>query len=187
MTQRTIINKSIKPLLGLPNKNVFIMDKLYQKNAFYASIFLMTTGKFLGIDYGTKRIGLATSDERGQLAFPREIVLNDSNTFKNIGEIIKKEKISEIIIGESVDFSGKLNALSVRIEEFILELKEKFDLPIQKQKEFLTSVEARKGGETKQTLTQKQSHSRLKDKKRGHIDASAAALILQRYLDKINK
>ena len=42
-------------------------------------------------------------------------------------------------------------------------------------------------GNTKETLTQKQSHSKLKDKKRGHIDSSAAALILQRYLEKINK
>lgn len=140
--------------------------------------------KFLGIDYGTKRIGIALSDDNGRIAFPKEIILNDSNTFKIIGEILKKEKITEIVIGESVDFSGKLNALSVRIEEFILELKEKFGLSINKQKEFLTSVEARKSRETKETLTQKQSHSRLKDKKRGHIDASAAALILQRYLDR---
>ena len=143
--------------------------------------------KFLGIDYGTKRIGLAISDDDGQIAFPKEIILNDFDTFKKINEILKKEKINEVVIGESVDFSGKLNALSARIEEFILELKEKFKLPISKQKEFLTSVEARKGGKTKEILTQKQSHSRLKDKKRGHIDASAAALILQRYLDKINK
>jgi putative holliday junction resolvase len=142
--------------------------------------------KFLGIDYGTKRIGLAISDDNGQLAFPKEIVLNDSKLFEKIGDILIKEKINEIIVGESVDFSGKLNVLSTRIESFIKDLKEHFQLPIQKQKEFLTSVEARKFGETKEILTQKQVHSRLKDKKRGHIDASAAALILQRYLDKIN-
>ena len=142
--------------------------------------------KFLGIEYGTKRIGLAISDDGGRIAFPQEIVLNDSNTFKKIGEILKNEKIDEMVIGESVDFSGKLNALSARIDAFILELEEQFKIPIRKQKEFLTSVEARKGGDTKEILTQKQSHSRLKDKKRGHIDASAAALILQRYLEKIN-
>ncbi len=143
--------------------------------------------RFLGIDYGTKRIGLALSDELGHLAFPKEIVLNDVDVLEKIGEILKKEKITEIVIGESVDFSGKLNALSARIESFILELEDKFGIPIYKQKEFLTSVEARKSGKNKKTLTQKQTHSRLKDKKRGHIDASAAALILQRYLDKINK
>lgn len=142
--------------------------------------------KFLGIDYGTKRIGLAISDDGGRLAFPKEIILNDSEVFKNVGAILKKEKIDEIVVGESVDFSGKLNVLSVRIEEFILELQKNFKFPISKQKEFLTSFEARNSKNTKETLTQKQSHSRLKDKKRGHIDASAAALILQRYLDKKN-
>jgi len=142
--------------------------------------------RFLGIDYGTKRIGIAISDENGSLAFPKEIVLNDLNTFKRIGDIIKGDKIEEIVVGESVDFSGQLNALSARIEIFISELKEKFKLPIHKQKEFLTSVEARKSKDNKKDFNQKQSHSKLKQKKSGRIDASAAALILQRYLDKIN-
>ena len=90
--------------------------------------------RFLGIDYGTKRIGIAISDENGRLAFPKEILENGADTFKRIGEIIKKEKIDEIVVGESVDFKGKLNALSARIEVFILELQEKFNLPIHKQK-----------------------------------------------------
>ena len=72
--------------------------------------------RFLGIDYGTKRIGVSTSDEEGVLAFPKEIILNDSNSFKRLGEIIKEENIKEIVVGESVDFSGKLNVLSARIE-----------------------------------------------------------------------
>ena len=147
----------------------------------------MNTWRFLGIDYGTKRIGIAISDENHVLAFPKEIVLNDLNTFKKLGDIIKKEKVGEIIIGESVDFSGKLNALSGRIEVFILELKERFKLPVHKQKEFLTSVEARKSGINKKSLNSPQSHSKIKQKKSGRVDASAAALILQRYLDRINK
>lgn len=143
--------------------------------------------RFLGIDYGTKRIGLAISDENNSLAFPKKIVTNDANTLKSFGEIIAKENIGEIVIGESVDFSGKLNVLSARIDVFILELQEKFKLPIHKQKEFLTSVEARKSGNTKKKLSSSQAHSKVKQIKSGRIDASAAALILQRYLDKINK
>jgi putative Holliday junction resolvase len=142
--------------------------------------------KLLGIDYGTKRIGIAISDENGRLAFPKEIVLNDKNTIKKIGEILEKDKIDEIVVGESVDFSGKLNILSAQIDFFIADLEEKFKLPIRKQKEFLTSIEARKSKDGKKDLNQKQAHSKLKQKKSGHIDASAAALILQRYLDKIN-
>jgi|ERR1035437_4153659 putative Holliday junction resolvase len=142
--------------------------------------------RFLGIDYGTKRIGVAISDENGTLAFPKEIVLNDLNTFNKLGDIIKEENIKEIVIGESVDFSGKLNALSGRIEVFILELSEKFNLPIHKQKEFLTSMEARRSKNGKMSLSPSQAHSKVKQIKSGRIDASAAALILQRYLDKIN-
>ena len=147
----------------------------------------MTTGRFLGIDYGTKRIGVAISDENGTLAFPKKIVENDKNTFEKFRDIIKKENISEIVVGESVDFSGKLNVLSGRIEVFILELQEEFKLPIHKQKEFLTSVEARKVGSSKKDFNPSQSHSKIKQIKSGRVDASAAALILQRYLDKKNK
>lgn len=146
--------------------------------------------RFLGIDYGTKRIGVAISDRNNILAFPKETIPNDINTFKRLEEIIKKENILEIVIGESIDFSGKLNALSARIEVFILELQERFKLSIHKQKEFLTSVEARRhqdfGGQARKSVSSNK-HSRLKQIKRGHVDTSAAALILQRYLDKINK
>ena len=149
-----------------------------------ASMLLMSNGRFLGIDYGTKRIGLAISDENGTLAFPKEILANDPQTMQRIGEIASEEKIEEFVVGESVDFSGKLNALSARIEVFILELKERFNLPVHKQKEFLTSVEARKSKDTKKILTQSQAHSKVKQIKSGRVDAAAAALILQRYLDR---
>ena len=142
--------------------------------------------RFLGIDYGTKRIGLAISDENCRLAFPLEIVLNDKNTVDRIGEIIDEKNITDIVMGESVDFKGALNALSARIDVFIIELTERFFLPIHKQKEFLTSVEARKSTNTKASLTHTQVRSRVKQIKSGRIDASAAALILQRYLDKKN-
>lgn len=141
----------------------------------------------MGIDYGTKRIGVAISDENHTLAFPKKIIQNNADTFKNLGDIIEKENIRHIVVGESVDFSGKLNALSGRIEVFILELTDKFKLPVNKQKEFLTSVEARKPKDGKKSFNPSQAHSKVKQIKSGRVDASAAALILQRYLDKVNK
>lgn len=124
--------------------------------------------RFLGIDYGAKRIGIAISDKGCTLAFPKEIISNDKNTFEELAKIIKSESISEIVIGESLNFSGKPNLVNEKIENFTKELELKFFLPIHRQKEFLTSVEAR----------------RYNDK--GRADAKAAALILQRYLDKTN-
>jgi len=144
----------------------------------------MNTGKFLGIDFGMKRIGIAISDENSKLAFPKEIVLNDAKTFQRIGEIIKKENIREIVVGESVDFKGQLNMLSARIDIFIGELETRFKIPVRKQKEFLTSVEARKSVNGKKEANRPQSHSKIKQIKSGRIDAGAAALIFQRYLDK---
>jgi putative Holliday junction resolvase len=132
----------------------------------------MIQGRFLGIDFGTKRIGLSISDEGGRIAFPKEIVNNDKNTFKRLEEVIKQEHILEIVMGESMGFDGEPNKVAKDIEIFISKLKTEFNLPIHKQKEFLTSVEAR----------------RYKDKdKQNGVDAGAAALILQRYLDKNNK
>jgi putative Holliday junction resolvase len=140
--------------------------------------------RFLGIDYGTKRTGLAVSDENGTLAFPREVVLNDINIFKHIENVLEKENISEIVLGESTNFVGLPNILSAKVDSFILKLKEKFKIPIHKQKEFLTSLEARRSIKNLENLNPRIRQN--KPKKINPIDASAAALILQRYLDKKN-
>ncbi len=142
--------------------------------------------RFLGIDFGMKRIGIALSDENGTLAFPREIVPNDKNKYIKISEIIRSENVSEVVVGESVDFSGRLNMLMAHIELFIKELENECHLPIHTQKEFLTSVEARRSKDGKKDASPSQAHSKLKNIKSGRVDASAAALILQRYLDKRN-
>lgn len=140
--------------------------------------------KFMGIDYGMKRIGVAISDDQGTLAFPKIIILNDANTFKKIGEVIKSGNIEEIVVGESLDLSGEANALQARIGIFITELQGRFNLPVRKQKEFLTSVEARRSKNGKSSMQGTQAHSKQKVKKQEKVDASAAALILQRYLDR---
>lgn len=142
--------------------------------------------RMLGIDFGMKRIGVAVSDENATLAFPKQIVLNDTNKWNAFDALMKNEGIAEIVVGESVDFSGRLNMLMSHIELFITELEERYHLPVHRQKEFLTSVEARRSADGKKDMSPSQAHSKLKDTKRGRVDASAAALILQRYLDKYN-
>ena len=129
---------------------------------------MIYSSRFLGIDYGDKKIGLAISDENKVLAFPKEVILNDNYTLSKISEILKAEKVSEIVVGESLDLKGKPNTISNDIDIFISKLEIKFNVPIHRQKEFFTSIEAR----------------RYKDIKKA--DASAAALILQRYLDRMN-
>jgi len=138
--------------------------------------------RFLGIDYGKKRIGLAISDEEGKLAFPFKILQNNLNLFDEIHNICGEQDIKEIIIGESLDFFGEKNEIMQEIVKFKDKLK-KLGLPIHWQKEFMTSVEAR--GHIGKEKNNAKKIKKMKTKNK--VDAQAAALILQRFLDKMNK
>ena len=56
--------------------------------------------KSLGIDFGTKRIGLAVSDETGSLAFPHSTVKAGPNALSEIAALVAKEGIGQIVVGE---------------------------------------------------------------------------------------
>lgn len=137
--------------------------------------------KYLGIDYGSKRVGLSVSDEGGSMAFPYKTVPNNMELVDAIHNICGQEEISAIVLGESHDLSGAPNKIMGSIEEFKRNLEAELELPVYFQKEFMTTVEARgRAG--------KEVNNARKEKKKdmGSVDASAAALILQRYLDKKN-
>jgi len=74
--------------------------------------------KYLGIDYGTKRIGLAISGSEGILAHPYKTIKNNKNLTSIIGEIVKKESIESMVIGESLDEKGGYNQLEKEINDF---------------------------------------------------------------------
>ncbi len=122
--------------------------------------------RFLGIDYGTKRVGLALSDEEGLIAFPYAVIPNEG-LFENIKNICSKENIGAIIIGESRNFDGAPNPVMKKILPFKKKLEENLGLPVFLEPEFLTSKQARNIQEGS-----------------AMTDASAAAIILQSYLDK---
>jgi len=125
--------------------------------------------RYLGIDYGTKKAGLAISDEIGKFAFPRKVLVNDATFLEKVLDIIKEEQIEGVVIGESKDFKGKDNPVMEHVTSFTKEL-EGVGIKVSFEPEFMTSEQARKlQGE----------HDK--------IDASAAALILQSFLDRKNK
>ena len=126
--------------------------------------------KYLGIDYGTKRVGVALSDDGGTMAFPYRVILNTVALFDELKMIIKKHDVSGIVIGESLDYSGKPNQVMGKIKSFARELEAKTGIAVQYEPEFLTSAQARH--------IQGDSHT---------LDASAAAIILQSFLDKTNQ
>ncbi len=125
--------------------------------------------KYLGIDYGTKRVGLATSDEDGSFAFPKEII--DTNVaIDHIALLISQEEIGGIVIGESLASNGQDNDVVSETKSFSKKLEAKINIPIFFIREDFSSVEAHRY-----------------QIKKGSRDDSAAAVILQRFLDKQKK
>ncbi len=123
--------------------------------------------KVLGIDYGSKRIGVAISDEAGEFAFPKTVLLTEAEPIEKIATLCKEEHVEVIVIGESVAQSGMPNAISGQAAKFKEKLAAVTNLPIFLEREDFSSVEAHRY----QT-------------KAGNKDDSAAAIILQRFLDK---
>lgn len=138
--------------------------------------------RYLGIDYGSKRVGLALSDDEGIMAFPYKIISNNMELVDAIHNICGEEEIGAIILGESHDLSGKPNKIMGSIEEFKRNIEAELDIPVYFQQEFMTTVEAR--GREGKSINNAKKVGKDKQKK---ADASAAALILQRFLDKKNK
>jgi len=125
--------------------------------------------KTLGIDYGTKRIGLAISDDDGKIAFPKLVLKNDREVFSKIMDLFTEEEIDKVVLGESKDFKMKDNPVMKDIGAFKEELERQFDVEVILFPEVLSSHQAAKMAGGKNDM----------------IDASAAAIILQSYLDSL--
>ena len=130
----------------------------------------------LGIDYGSKRIGLAISDELGVIAQPLSIIerKNKQSDLEAIRKIIDSYQIEKIIIGYPVRLDGTEGIQCEKVDRFIALLNEELKLPIVKWNESLSSWEA------EEVISE--AGIKGKDRKK-FIDKIAAAIILQSYLD----
>lgn len=128
--------------------------------------------KYLGIDYGSKKVGYAQSDDEGRLAFPLMISKNDQSLLKDTLELIREMKFSTVVIGESVDGKGKPNDIAKEARKFGTQIENNIDVSVIFEKEWFSTVEARSSQPGKED-----NHE---------VDDQAAAIVLQRYLDKIN-
>ena len=118
----------------------------------------------IGIDYGTKRVGVAVSDTRGTVAFPRMTLPNDRMLMSSLKEFIAKEGADEVVIGESTGPTGD-NPVMKHTRAFAQELERETGVTIRWEPEYLSSAEARRT-----------STANL-------VDAEAAAIILNSYLN----
>jgi putative Holliday junction resolvase len=133
--------------------------------------------KYLGVDYGTKRIGVAVSDDTGLLAFPLGVVAAGQGALDEVASIARENSVQKIVMGESRDNKGEANEVMEDIEQFKKDIAELTGLPVEYEREYFTSTYA-----ARQFAPQEKS--RKKNPAHDNLDASAAALILQSYLDR---
>lgn len=127
--------------------------------------------KYLGIDYGDAKIGLAIADSETGLALPYKIISNKKGNFllKELQDIIKSEKIEIIIVGVPFNLSSKTSSQENKARQFIDFLREQ-----------LLDVEIIPYDERFSTQAAHKLQTGNKD------DDIAAMLILQGYLDRLN-
>jgi putative Holliday junction resolvase len=139
--------------------------------------------KYMGIDYGTKRVGIAVSDDGGKIAFPYKILENSKKLFQEIFEIISRESIGEIVVGKSLDQTGNRNELMDDIDVLVEELQKLSGKKVHMEDERFTSHFLKSFDFTK-SIEKPISRKRTNGKEKQYQDAQAAASILQRFLDK---
>lgn len=121
--------------------------------------------RILGIDYGSKKVGLALTDPSGSMAFPHSVVPNTPKLLDVIVALIDKEGVEEIVIGHSLDKEGNPNTVHAAASDLMLDLTLQTGLPVHLEPEqYSTQAAIRIQGRNAQT------------------DASAAALIVDSYL-----
>ena len=91
--------------------------------------------RYLGIDYGTKKIGLALSNESGSMAFPYSVVAQSAHLVSDIVSLIALEQVDALVVGKSRSLSGEDNALERDIEVFLSELGARVTLPVHRESE----------------------------------------------------
>ena len=135
--------------------------------------------KFIGIDYGLKKTGISITDTEKIIAFPLETV-NTSELIIHLKNLIEKENISRIIIGQPRRFSGEYSELENSIIKFITSISDFFDKnEIFRFDERFTSKIAKKSLISSGVKKKLRSDKYL-------IDKISATIILQDYLKSLN-
>lgn len=135
--------------------------------------------RLLGLDVGTKRIGVALSDELGLTAqgLPTVTRTTPTKDFQQVLEIVKQHNVGKIVVGLPKNMDGTLGKSAEQVLTFIRGIKKITDLPIEVWDERLSTVAV-----NRTLLSANVSRHRRKDV----VDKLAAVYILQGFLDKKN-
>ena len=138
---------------------------------------LQSDSRILGIDYGTRRIGVSLSDPLQIIAQPFTTLPNDGKTLDRICELVDKEKVEAIVVGMPLNLKGEKAQKAQEVEQFIDLLVEKTSVEIIRWDERFTTTIAH------QTMLDMGTKRGERRSDKGRIDAMAAAILLQSYLD----
>jgi len=132
--------------------------------------------RILALDFGSKNIGLAISDELGLTAqgLPTLRRSNKRNDLDHLRRVIRQFGVSELVLGLPLRMSGAEGVQAERVREFAEELRRKFKLPVHLFDERLTSVEANRVLRESEMSIQRRAEV---------VDQLAAVLILQSFLE----
>jgi putative Holliday junction resolvase len=134
--------------------------------------------RILAIDHGTKRMGIAVSDELKTLAQPLEFIpAHPYESFlARLQELLKEKEVELILLGLPRNMDGSYGPAAIKVREFQAALQGVVNVPIKTWDERLTSVQANR------FLIQGNVR---REKRREKVDQMAAAILLQSYLDSL--
>ena len=133
--------------------------------------------RVLGLDYGSKRVGVAVSDELRMIAQPLELIAAEprSRLMERLTQIIAEKEVSRIVVGLPRNMNGSYGPATEMVRGFIDALRDTVQIPIDSWDERLTTVQA-----NRDLIA---ANVRRRDRK-GRVDKTAAAILLQSYLDR---
>mgnify|MGYP000799377008 FL=1 len=136
--------------------------------------------RVMGLDVGSKTVGIAVSDPFGWTAQGVEIIRIDEEKgkfgFERLDELVKEYQVTKFVVGLPKNMNNSIGPRAEASMVYAEKIKELFDLPVEFQDERLTTVQAER------MLVEQADVSRSKRKK--VIDKLAAVMILQNYLDR---
>ena len=132
--------------------------------------------RVLAIDHGTKRMGIALSDETGSIASPLEFIPAEpfNDFLARLKELIREKQVEQILVGLPRNMDGSYGPAALKVKEFVAVLNQTIAIPIKTWDERLTSAQANR------MLIQADVR---RDKRKQKVDAAAAAILLQSFLD----
>lgn len=136
--------------------------------------------RVLALDHGTRRVGVAVSDELQMIAQPLEYIPPEpfADFLARLKEILREKEVSLILVGLPRNMDGSYGPAALKVQEFVAALKDAVTVPIKTWDERLTTVQAQK------FLIQGKVR---REQRKQKVDKTAAAILLQSYLDGLAK